>query len=302
MAIISLSSLSNYKCSYYDHFRTQNKSLPKMSTPLSSRTLELLQQLGFTSYEAKAYIACLSCHPATAYELSKASGVPSSKIYETVNKLVGRGIIQPLPPGKDNRLEYVALSADDFLADVQAATLSKTKELGPLLKRLGTDDPTSYIWSLTAQSQIQAKAREIIQKAETSILISAWKQEIDWLEPELRDAEAKSINIALVHFGLPEVRIGATYHHPVENTIYNEKKGRGLTLVVDSEIVLLAHYGRDDTIDGAWSRNPSFVTVAEDYVKHDVYITKVTRFLSDEVVDRFGPQYEKLRAIFDSEA
>ena len=268
----------------------------------ATRTLDLLQQLGFTSYEAKAYSACLGCQPATAYEIAKNSGVPSSKIYETVNKLVNRGIIQPLPPEKDNRLEYVALSPDDFLAEMQSTMLSKTKELGPLLKRLSPNDTSSYIWSLSSQNQIRTKAREIIRMAEKTILVSAWKQEADWLEPELLEANAKQIKIALVHFGKPEIQVGATYHHPVENTIYNEKKGRGLTLVVDSEIVLLAHYGMDGTIDGAWSRNPSFVTVAEDYVKHDVYITKVTRFLPDAMKLRFGPQYEKLRAVFDSEA
>lgn len=268
----------------------------------STRTLELLQQLGCTAYEAKAYIACLSCQPATAYEISKASGIPSSKVYETVNKLVGRGIIQPLPPEKDNRLEYVALSGDDFLAEIEDTMLSKTKELSPLLKKLNTDDPISYIWSLSTHSQIEDKAKEIIRKANVSILISAWKDEIDWLEPELREAETKDVDIALVHFGLPAIKIGATYHHPVENTIYDEKKGRGLTLVVDNEVVLLAHYGNDNNVNGAWSRNPSFVTVAEDYVKHDVYITKVTRFLPKEMVERFGPQYEKLRAVFNSEA
>ncbi|MFT4711561.1 MAG: sugar-specific transcriptional regulator TrmB [Candidatus Azotimanducaceae bacterium] len=277
-----------------------------------SRTLELLQQLGCTAYEAKAYIACLSCQPATAYEISKASGVPSSKVYETVNKLVARGIIKPLPPEKNNRLEYVALSGDDFLTEIQDIMLSRTKELGPLLKNLNTDEPISYIWPLSSHSQIQDKAKEIIHKANISVLISAWKEEIDWLEAELREAEARGIDIALVHFGVPKIKIGATYHHPIENTIYDEKKGRGLTLVVDNEVVLLAHYGMgssgiekydlEDKVDGAWSRNPSFVTVAEDYVKHDVYITKVTRFLPKEMVERFGPQYEKLRAVFDSEA
>ena len=55
-------------------------------------------------------------------------------------------------------------------------------------------------------------------------------------------------------------------------------------------------------IDGAWSKNKSFVTVAEDYVKHDVYITKVTRFLGPEVVKRFGENYDRLRDVFNSEA
>ncbi|MDZ7685959.1 MAG: hypothetical protein U5O39_13890 [Gammaproteobacteria bacterium] len=44
------------------------------------------------------------------------------------------------------------------------------------------------------------------------------------------------------------------------------------------------------------------MTVAEDYVKHDVYITKVTRFLNDEMKARFGAEYEKLRDVFDADA
>jgi hypothetical protein len=65
---------------------------------------------------------------------------------------------------------------------------------------------------------------------------------------------------------------------------------------------VIANYRSDSTVDGAWSRNQSFVTVAEDYVKHDVYITKVTRFLDQEVKARFGTNYEKLRNVFDADA
>ncbi len=42
------------------------------------------------------------------------------------------------------------------------------------------------------------------------------------------------MNIALVHFGEPTRKIGATYHHPVQETLYAEKRGRGLTVVVDA--------------------------------------------------------------------
>jgi hypothetical protein len=50
---------------------------------------------------------------------------------------------------------------------------------------------------------------------------------------------------------------------------------------------VIANFQVSGEIDGAWSRNKSFVTVAEDYLKHDVYITKVTRFLGPEVAARF---------------
>jgi HTH-type transcriptional regulator, sugar sensing transcriptional regulator len=66
--------------------------------------------------------------------------------------------------------------------------------------------------------------------------------------------------------------------------------------------VVIANFQVGGKVDGAWSRNESFVTVAEDYVKHDVYITKVTRFLGPEVVARFGENYSRLRDVFNSEA
>ena len=44
------------------------------------------------------------------------------------------------------------------------------------------------------------------------------------------------------------------------------------------------------------------LTVAEDYVKHDVYIAKVTRFLEPEMRSRFGQQYEKLRDVFNADS
>ncbi len=41
-------------------------------------TIVYLEQLGLTQYEAKVYLALLSEHPATAYTISRRSGVPHS--------------------------------------------------------------------------------------------------------------------------------------------------------------------------------------------------------------------------------
>ena len=51
-----------------------------------------LMRIGFSDYEARAYISLLKMNPATAYEVAKLSGIPSSKIYEVLSKLLERGI------------------------------------------------------------------------------------------------------------------------------------------------------------------------------------------------------------------
>lgn len=43
-----------------------------------------LEQLGFSSYEAKAYYTLLRKHPANGYEISKIGKIPAAKIYDTL--------------------------------------------------------------------------------------------------------------------------------------------------------------------------------------------------------------------------
>jgi sugar-specific transcriptional regulator TrmB len=267
---------------------------------LVDKATQLIQQLGFTNYEARAYVSLLSCQPASAYEVAKQSGMPSSKIYETLNKLVAKGIVQPTSEAGQGQ-HYVALNATDFSQQIRDTTRSQTEELLPLLQQVNESPTGEFIWPLTSQQQIRGKAEEMIRQARSSILISCWQQELDWLSTDLKDAESRGLQIALVHFGEPLQTIGATYHHPIEQTLYEEKGGRGLTLVVDSNMVLIANYKSNGNIDAAWSRNQAFVTVADDYVKHDVYITKVTRFLKQQMQARFGDQYEKLRDVFNAD-
>ena len=55
--------------------------------------LQAFENLGLSTYEAKAYFALLSESPLTGYKLSKNSGVPRSRIYETIEKLASKGLI-----------------------------------------------------------------------------------------------------------------------------------------------------------------------------------------------------------------
>jgi sugar-specific transcriptional regulator TrmB len=266
------------------------------------RTIQLIKQLGFSAYEAKAYTALLACQPATAYELARQAAIPSSKIYETVSRLVARGIFRPMHASDDQTQEYAALNVKDFLGQIREHTLSQVNELLPLLDKVAAQPDDDLIWPLQHEEQIRNRVKEMISETRHSLLLSLWPQELDWINQDLQDAHKRGAQIAMVHFGKPDRFIGATYHHPVEQTLYEEKGGRGLTLVSDSSLVVMANFSSDASVDGAWSRNQSFVTVAEDYIKHDVYITKVTRFLDAEVKERFGANYETLRDVFDADA
>ena len=49
--------------------------------------IEILQELGFTQYEAQCYLGLLRQHPLNGSQLSTVSGVPRSMVYQTLGRL-----------------------------------------------------------------------------------------------------------------------------------------------------------------------------------------------------------------------
>jgi sugar-specific transcriptional regulator TrmB len=68
----------------------------------------LLQKLGFSEYEARAYVALLQRSPLNGYELAKASGIPRPNIYAILQKLEERNAIVRLETATGTRYVPVA--------------------------------------------------------------------------------------------------------------------------------------------------------------------------------------------------
>jgi len=60
----------------------------------------LLQQLGFSEYEARAYLALLQRNPLNGYELAKVSGLPRANVYAVLQKLEDRGFEMKIRHGQ----------------------------------------------------------------------------------------------------------------------------------------------------------------------------------------------------------
>ena len=55
--------------------------------------VQRLQALGFSQYEARAYCALLQKSPANGHEVAKLAGIPTSKVYETLERLKQKGAV-----------------------------------------------------------------------------------------------------------------------------------------------------------------------------------------------------------------
>jgi sugar-specific transcriptional regulator TrmB len=264
--------------------------------------LNELINLGLSKYEALAYTGLLSVNdPLSAYEIAKNSQIPSSKIYEVMAKLEERGIVQPVETGSTKK--YLPLESSEFIANHRMKTESSLDRLSKELLLLKRDRKSSVIFNLSEYDVLIDKASRMISNAKKEILLSAWSPEFEFLIPLLSKAEKKKVKIAVVHFGETAAKTGQVYVHPIADTIYSEKGGRGLVIVCDFSEAMMGTVHSDGTVDGGVSENSGFVTLAEDYIKHDIYIMKIIDRYDDELKRRFGDNYAMLRDIFsDREA
>ncbi len=262
-----------------------------------NQILVKLSELGYSEYEGRVYLAVLEKSPVTAYEASKRAGVPSSKIYQVINRLIDKGMVHPVED--EGKTKYLPLPPEEFIDSRQEVMGSIFEGLKQDFAALGEVREISFIWNMNNREEFSLRARRLIREAENSLLISLWGEELELFRDELEGAKQRDISAATVLFGENgESPLLPLFHHPIENTLFAERGGRGFTLVVDSREAMAGTFYADGRVEGAWSRNRGFVTLAEDYIKHDVYIMKIVRRYGKELSRRFGDNYTLLRDVF----
>jgi sugar-specific transcriptional regulator TrmB len=254
--------------------------------------------LGLSEYEAKAYLALLAHNPATAYETAKASGIPTSKIYEVMEKMRARGLVLQAEENED-RKRYLPQDPREFLAGQRSRLTDTISGLDEELKAYSSALDASYLWNIRDRAALIDKARTTISQAGSELLISACNEELQELSRALEECSQRGVRMATVYFGEQRMSLpGRVYPHPIADTLQQEKGGRGFALVADSSEALIGTIAPDGRTEGAYSRNRGFVVLAEDYIKHDVYIMKIVSRYDGELIRRFGERYALLRDVF----
>src|SRR5215470_10378241 len=100
-----------------------------------------LRQLGFTDYEARIYVQLVKTSPATAYEISKAAGVPRANAYAALEALAQRGAVLPV---NEEPLRYVAAPPKTLLEGIARQTRLLCGDLSAQLSALAPVGEDGY--------------------------------------------------------------------------------------------------------------------------------------------------------------
>jgi len=246
-----------------------------LSLTISDKARRSLQEFGLTDYEIRSYTSLLEIGPATASELSQASDVPYSKIYEVLGSLEKKGWIEmehgrpskyyPKPPSV--ALEITKSQLENSLKTNEGIVLD---ELQPIYEKKGVRERPD-IWIVRGNLNVLAKIRETVEHVQKEILVAV---------PGIPDATAEMlipIVKTIVERGV-KVQI-MTMKSPMSETMDKLKKycdvrireqmfGGGIIADGREVILLLGQEGEEAIGLAIWSDHIGLAKFAKNYFEH----------------------------------
>lgn len=157
--------------------------------------MRLLKKLGFTEYEARAYISLIGFGMATAREIHENSGVPQGRIYSVLRSLSDKNFIE-IQDG--NPSYYYAANPVARLSKLKTEINDSINESIEYLSNLYLNSkPPSPIWAIHSEWGIKNRIKTLVQGANKEIIIFVDDISFfEWVRPELKKVK-KKVNVEI---------------------------------------------------------------------------------------------------------
>jgi sugar-specific transcriptional regulator TrmB len=248
--------------------------------------------LGFTQYEAKAYVSLINHYPATRYELSKSSGVPRSAIYDVISRLESYGAVSVI---SRNPEKYVPLPPEQFLKILEQRYAQKIEVFRKSISEVKIDIEPEQLWNISGYDNLISKAEEMIQNAQSELYISGWRSEFLALKKFLEATEKRGVKIVLFSFtSIPE--IGHVFSYGLNEKELEKVWDHKIVLVRDHEELLMGEVNLEIEKRVAWTMNKAIVQIAENYINLDItlYGIRAGVDVRDAVIEAHPGEYALL--------
>ncbi len=206
---------------------------------MKPNVLEILRDLNFTEYEAKAYVTLLESSPLSGYAVSLNSGVPRSKIYEVLSGMVNRGDIMV---SQDNTPLYVPLPPHELIAQRKRKAEQIFNVAQETLEQYtASSQNRENIWNISGYEAIISRISEGIKGAKHRILMEIWQEDAEVFRAALEQVSREGVEIFIVAYGDLNFEFATIYHHDMSEEITSEIGGRWIVLSVDDREVVVRY-------------------------------------------------------------
>ena len=258
--------------------------------------VDRLRILGMSLYEAKIYIGLLRHGPQNGNEVSKSAGIPSSKVYSTLERLASKGIVHSVRTGSGT--QYLCIAPDELVHRFRAGFDEPIEYLEKTLPSVAAFEPASEVLTVSGLDAIRENSRYIVGDAAKEIYISVWAEDLDHLAEALHSAHDRHVRIFGMLYGIDEVpAVGSWLVHSYQQIVTDRIGGRMLTVVADREEALIAHIPGRGQASAVRTRNPVLALIAQEYLHHDIVLQRAQLAIGFDEWDRWWQADPDLRSI-----
>jgi len=143
----------------------------RVTNELADKGAEELSRLGLGEYQSKVYSALASLGPSGVTEIHRLSGVPRTKVYETLQELVSKGMVE-FQPGRP--AVYKAVRPAVLIKMLTEDYLNTAERARRLLEgRYDSvrDVDQDLVWIVRGDATIRRKLAELVTSAKHSVWV-----------------------------------------------------------------------------------------------------------------------------------
>ena len=148
--------------------------------------VEVLQSFELTEYESKCFVALSRIGSGTAKEVSKVASVPHARVYDCMETLQDRGLVD-IQQSKPRRFRAsTPPEALDALERRCQAHLERLEGLFAQLESPSRDSEEGDVWVMEGNGEVSERLRELVSEAQERVLLAIAVEEL--LTDDLLDA------------------------------------------------------------------------------------------------------------------
>ena len=243
--------------------------------------VQTLQKFGLTEYESKAYVTLALLGPAKATDISKQAEVPQSKIYVTLESLMEKQLTEVFE-GRPKQFRAVAPQSviKDLLEGKKEEFVDlrqKAFAISSLLRPIEADEDViegvwvqkgeKYMEVLDRLAQMLRKAREYVYDVTRDFSYSSKYREA------VLNCKKRGVKLFIMAMRIDDdnyQRAKWYLEHGIKLRVFDASIHPRIMVVDGEEVSIRLDYDPEKSRFGfhsIWSRDPSFVSMMDNYMK-----------------------------------
>jgi sugar-specific transcriptional regulator TrmB len=203
-------------------------------------------------YEGKAYLALLQYGPAVAGDISRRSGIPRPRVYDTLQRLIDASLVSE---SGGTPKSYSPLPLEEFLRNMSAEFRRRQDLLRANLAAIQSEDCKAGVFHIHDEAPITRQIEDLIAAARSSVTVCVHSADVNMVAGPLEEAIQRSIVLEGTLFGPADPRFASRLKNLPASENRTFTGGRKLLVCRDNEEILVAHLGGSERPYAVRTRN-----------------------------------------------